>query len=469
MSSQSFADLGVSNAVCTALSERGFDAPFAIQKLVVGDVLAGRDVLAKSPTGSGKTLAFMVPLVDRIEATDRRPAALVLAPTRELATQIVEAAQPLAHARALRIAAVYGGVGLERQAKAAAQSHILVATPGRLEDLLARGAFTLEHVRVLVLDEADRMLDMGFRPAVDRIVKQCPKQRQTLFFSATLDGEAGRIAHEYTQEPRTHEHVPAPEKRGHIEHRFVDVRADRIDLLVDELSTRRDLALVFVRTKRGADRLVKKLGARGVKAVAMHGNKSQNQRERALASFERYDVDVLVATDVAARGIHVDDISHVVNFDPPEDRETYVHRTGRTGRAGRTGTAITFVGGEQLADVGKIARDLGLDDAWQAAGLRPVRTGGGGGHTPGKPQGRAKSAGHRGGGKGRGNGGGGGERGPRTDANDGRKPRNGSGRSGNGNGGARNGNGGGDGSGARTVHSARPSGRGRSRRSASSR
>ena len=188
MSSQSFADLGVSSAVCTALSQRGFDEPFAIQTKVIGDVLAGRDVLAKSPTGSGKTLAFMVPLIERIEATDPRPSALVLAPTRELATQIVEATYPIAHARALKVKAVYGGVGLEKQAREAAKSHIIVATPGRLEDLLQRRAFSLSAVKILVLDEADRMLDMGFKPAVDRIVAQCPKQRQTLFFSATLDG-----------------------------------------------------------------------------------------------------------------------------------------------------------------------------------------------------------------------------------------------------------------------------------------
>ncbi len=212
MSTQSFADLGVSSAVCGALSERGFTAPFAIQTKVIGDVLAGRDVLAKSPTGSGKTLAFMVPIIDRIEATDRRPAALILAPTRELATQIVEATYPIAHARALKVTAVYGGVGLEKQAREAAKSHIVVATPGRLEDLLRRRAFTLENVKILVLDEADRMLDMGFRPPVDRIVAQCPRGRQTLFFSATLDGEAGRDrpgVHPRRRRPR----APPPRRR----------------------------------------------------------------------------------------------------------------------------------------------------------------------------------------------------------------------------------------------------------------
>ncbi len=208
MSQQSFADLGVSRAVAGALAERGITQPFAIQRLVIADILAGHDVLAKSPTGSGKTIAFGAPLADRIEANDRRPAALVLAPTRELASQIVEDIRPLAHARALRIAAVYGGVGIVKQAREAARAHIVVATPGRLEDLLQRGDLTLDRVRILVLDEADRMLDMGFKPAVDRIVAQCPAERQTLFFSATLDGEAGRVAKSFTHDARRHEHAP---------------------------------------------------------------------------------------------------------------------------------------------------------------------------------------------------------------------------------------------------------------------
>jgi len=371
--SKSFADLGVSRAVCTALQERGFTAPFAIQNLVIADVLAGRDVLAKSPTGSGKTLAFGIPIADRIEATDRRPSALVLAPTRELASQIVDETRSLAHARALRVTAVYGGVGLERQAREAARSHVLVATPGRLEDLLQRGAITLAHVRILVLDEADRMLDMGFKPAVDRIVRQCSDDRQTLFFSATLDGEAGRVATAYTRDAVRHEHKPrvGADSKADVEHRFVGVeRDDRIRTLVRQLKDRdRDRALVFVRTKRGADRLVKRLGNEGVAAVAMHGDKSQNQREQALARFEAGTVDTLVATDVAARGIDVEGISHVINFDPPEDREAYVHRMGRTGRAGRSGIGVTFVGSEQRRDVGAIARELNLDREFGQAGL----------------------------------------------------------------------------------------------------
>jgi ATP-dependent RNA helicase RhlE len=386
MSSPSFADLGVSRAVVGALTERGFTEPFAIQRLVIADVLAGRDVLAKSPTGSGKTLAFAVPLSDRIAAEDQRPAGLVLAPTRELASQIVEEWRSIAHARALRVAAVYGGVGIEKQAREAKRAHVVVATPGRLEDLIQRRAISLDRVRTLVLDEADRMLDMGFRPVIDRLVAQCPRDRQTLFFSATLDGEAGRIAREYTkQDAVVHEHVAPKQDVADIAHRFVRVeRDDRIRALVGELkSPDRDLALVFVRTKRGADRLVKRLGNEGVEAVAMHGDKTQGQRERALARFEAGKVSTLVATDVAARGIDVRDISHVINFDPPEDREGYVHRTGRTGRAGRTGQAVTFVGGEQAGDVAKIAAELRLHAELAQAGLsgRSSNGGGGGGAT----------------------------------------------------------------------------------------
>ena len=371
MSKQSFADLGVSAPVVRALADRGITEPFAVQQTVVGDVLAGHDVLACAPTGSGKTLAFGVPIVDRIEATDRRPAALVLAPTRELAAQIVEETRTVAHARALKVTAVYGGVSIGKQAREAPKAHIVVATPGRLEDLLQRGDITLEHVKVLVLDEADRMLDMGFKPAVDRIVRQTPRDRQTLFFSATLDGEAGRIAAAFTTDPRRHEHARPQHDEAKIEHRFVRVdRPERIEALVQELAHEdRDLALVFVRTKRGADRLVKSLGRLGVDAAAMHGDKSQRQRERALANFEAGRIDTLVATDVAARGIDVDDISHVINFDPPDGSDTYVHRVGRTGRAGRTGVGITFVERETAPDVQQIARSLRLDREFELTGL----------------------------------------------------------------------------------------------------
>jgi ATP-dependent RNA helicase RhlE len=372
MSAESFADLGVSRAVISSLSAAGVTRPFAIQRSVIGDAIAGRDVIAKSPTGSGKTLAFGIPLVERINANDPRPAALVLAPTRELATQIVDEIRGIAHARALRVTAVYGGAGLVKQARDAAASHVLVATPGRLEDLLARGAFRLDRIRMLVLDEADRMLDMGFRPAIDRIVAACPAARQTMFFSATLDGEAGRLAERYADNPVTHQHGPRERRaNAEIEHRFVQIAHEhRVEALVGELGRDRDLTLVFVRTKRGADRLVKRLAAHGVKAVAMHGNKSQRQREQALSRFESGAIDTLVATDVAARGIDVERISHVINFDPPADSETYVHRIGRTGRAGRKGVGITLLSADQHHDIAKLAGQLGLDHGLHSSSPR---------------------------------------------------------------------------------------------------
>jgi ATP-dependent RNA helicase RhlE len=366
MSTQSFADLGVSRAVVDALSRRGITEPFSVQRLVVRDVIAGHDTLIKSPTGSGKTLAFGIPMVERLKADGPRPAALVLAPTRELASQIVEEIRDIAHARALRVSAVYGGVSLNRQADAAAKSHIVVATPGRLEDLLARKAFSLAAVEMLVLDEADRMLDMGFRPAVDRIVQACPRERQTLFFSATLDGAVGQIASSYTRKPIVHENGPSGSRAtADVEHRFVSIGADRVHALVGELAHERELALVFVRTKRGADRLVKRLAASGVSSAAVHGNRSQKQREQALARFRSGAVDTLIATDVAARGIDVEGISHVINFDLPGDHDVYVHRIGRTGRAGRPGVGITLVAeherneARQMADRLRIAHGLG--------------------------------------------------------------------------------------------------------------
>jgi ATP-dependent RNA helicase RhlE len=393
MSKQSFADLGVSSAVARALSARGVSAPFPVQAAVVPDVLAGHDVLVRSPTGSGKTLAFGIPLVDRIDAEDPRCAALVLVPTRELASQIVEALRNVAAARALSIAAVYGGVGIERQSKLARRAHIVVATPGRLEDLMARGAVRLDRVRFLVLDEADRMLDMGFRPAVERIVSRVPADRQTLFLSATLDGEAGRLARQHTRDPRRHEQDAPRQDRGKVEHRFVAVaHEDKLDSLVEALREGSGArSLVFVRTKRGADRLVKRLKARGVVALAMHGDKTQSQREKALSRFDEGRLNALVATDVAARGIDVDGITHVINFDAPEDRDTYVHRVGRTGRAGRRGIGITFVMRDQAHDLGRIASDLRLHPQFAESGLSAA---GGRAHGSPPPRRRPRRAPH---------------------------------------------------------------------------
>ncbi len=398
MSTQSFADLGVSETVARALERSKIDTPFPVQEAVMPDVLEGRDVLVRSPTGSGKTLAFGIPLVDIIQADDPRCAALVLVPTRELASQIVEALRDIAASRALSVASVYGGVGIERQAKLARRAHIIVATPGRLEDLIARGAVRLDRVRVLVLDEADRMLDMGFRPPVERIVRQTPADRQTLFLSATLDGETGRLAAEYTSNPRRYEQEAPQQDRVKVEHRFVAVaHEDKLDSLVRALREERDSrTLVFVRTKRGADRLVKRLKARGVDAAAMHGDKSQSQREKALSRFDSGKVAALVATDVAARGIDVHGITHVINFDAPEDRDTYVHRVGRTGRAGRTGIGITFVMGDQAHDVSRIAADLRLHAQFAETGLSAA---GGRGHGSPRPKRAPRRAQHQRGGR----------------------------------------------------------------------
>ena len=397
MSQKSFADLGLSAGGRDQLARGGTRRRCAVLELVTADALGGHDLLVRSPTGSGKTLAFAAPLADRIQADEPAPAALVLAPTRELALQILDEVEPLAGSRGLTANAVYGGVGITPQFKRARHSHILVATPGRLLDLMARGAVDLARVRVLVLDEADRMLDMGFRPAIDRIVAATPRDRQTLLFSATLDGEVAKIASSYTREPRRHSHDP-PRARRKIEHRFVAVsREDKLSALVSELRADRGLALVFVRTKRGADRLVKRLSSHGVDSVALHGNKSQRQRAGARARVDsgrgaalppnlspppragpppRFDsgrVDAMVATDVAARGIDVTGISHVFNFDPPADSDTYLHRVGRTARAGRSGVGLTFVTPDEKADVGAIARKLQLADAFSGRSGRRHR------------------------------------------------------------------------------------------------
>jgi ATP-dependent RNA helicase RhlE len=372
---QSFRELGVSPPVVDALAARSIHEPFRIQALVLPDALAGLDVLAKSPTGSGKTLAFALPIVERTTPADARPSALVLVPTRELAAQVSAELESLVPAKGLKVAAVYGGVPLNAQAKRAKSAHVLVATPGRLQDLAERRLVDLSHVRILVLDEADRMLDMGFQPQVDRIVRRLPRNRQTMFFSATLDGPVGELARNYTNSPSRFEAALAEEQEpGEIEHHFVPVTADtKVETLVNHINSSGGLTLVFVRTKRGADKLVQKLARHDVRAVAMHGDMSQGARERALARFESGKVTTLVATDVAARGLDLDDITHVINFDPPGEDKDYVHRTGRTGRAGRSGKAITFVLPEQQAETSHVARRLGHHAEFEEAGLQSAR------------------------------------------------------------------------------------------------
>jgi superfamily II DNA/RNA helicase len=372
---QSFRELGVSPTIVEALAARSIHEPFRIQALVLPDALAGLDVLAKSPTGSGKTLAFAVPIVERTTTADPRPSALVLVPTRELAAQVSAELESLVPAKGLKVAAVYGGVPLNAQAKRAKNAHVLVATPGRLQDLAERRLVDLSKIRILVLDEADRMLDMGFQPQVDRIVRRLPRNRQTMFFSATLDGPVGELARNYTNSPSRFEAALAEEQEpGEIEHHFVPVTADtKVETLVKHINSSDGLTLVFVRTKRGADKLVQKLARHDVRAVAMHGDMSQGARERALARFESGKVTTLVATDVAARGLDLDDITHVINFDPPGEDKDYVHRTGRTGRAGRSGKAITFVLPEQQAETSHVARRLGHRAQFEEAGLQSAR------------------------------------------------------------------------------------------------
>jgi len=373
MKQQPFAALGVSAGVVRALEAHGINTPFQIQILVLPDALRGQDILAKSPTGSGKTLAFAVPIVERLEAAEARPAALVLVPTRELAVQVTEVLQTLAPARGLSVAAVYGGVPIRSQASGARTAHVLVATPGRLQDIVERRLVSLDGVRILILDEADRMLDMGFKPQVDRIVRLLPRSRQTMFFSATLDGEVGELARAYTHVPSRVEADALPHslEQGEVDHRFVPVTSEnKIDTLVGLLEEAPGLSLVFVRTKRGADRLASRLAKRDVAAVAMHGDLSQSARERALARFDAGKVTTLVATDVAARGLDLDEITHVINFDPPEDGKGYLHRVGRTGRAGRSGTGVTLVLPEQQAEVSRVARQNGHHETFQATGMR---------------------------------------------------------------------------------------------------
>jgi superfamily II DNA/RNA helicase len=375
VSVESFHALGVSAEVSQALAARDIVTPFPIQSLVVPDALGGGDVLAKSPTGSGKTLAFGVPIVERISRDAGQPAALILVPTRELAGQVTEALASIGKPKGLRVEAAYGGTPVQKQANRIRGAHILVATPGRLFDLIERRLVKLNQVEILVLDEADRMLDMGFKPQVDRIVKHLPRERQTMLFSATLDGEVGELAHAYTRNPSRFE--ARPPERGHaaeIEHRFVSVSAEgKVDALIDELRGERGLVLVFVRTKRGADRLAAKLVRRDVPAIALHGDMTQGARERALARFHSGKVKTLVATDVAARGLDLADITHVVNFDPPEDDKGYVHRVGRTGRAGRAGSGVTLVTPEQQADVSRVAVRLGHREQFERDGMSVAR------------------------------------------------------------------------------------------------
>jgi superfamily II DNA/RNA helicase len=373
--SERFSSLGVSAEVEQSLADRGIAAPFRIQTLVIPDALAGRDILGQAPTGSGKTLAFGLPLVERVSADEKAPAALVLVPTRELALQVAEELTLLGAPRGIRVGVAYGGAPVPAQAKKLKGAHIVVATPGRLTDLENRHLISLSSIRILVLDEADRMLDMGFKPQVEKILRLLPAKRQTMLFSATLDGEVGALAQAYTlNASRFSAELPSQHSDGDVDHRFVAVTAaDKVDRLVELLHAEPGLSLVFVRTKRGADRLATKLRGHGVETAAMHGDMTQGARERALERFRAGKVTTLVATDVAARGLDLEAIAHVINYDPPEDTKGYIHRVGRTGRAGNTGQGTTLVLPDQQADVSRVANLLGHREKFEEAGMETAR------------------------------------------------------------------------------------------------
>jgi len=420
--SPTFESIGVPAELARSLAARGIAAPFPIQTATIPAALEGRDVCGRAPTGAGKTLAFGIPLMQRVQrARPHHPRALVLAPTRELAAQICDELRQLADPDQT-IEAFYGGVGFGNQLRALRKGvDVAVACPGRLADLINQGHVRLGEVDLVVLDEADRMADMGFLPEVKRLLDACATPRQTLLFSATLDGDVDVIIRRYMHDPVKHEEAGADPDGDTAEHLYWSVeRPDRVEL-VARVVARTGPTIVFCRTKRGADRVAKQLGSRGVAAVAIHGDRSQNQRERALEDFRGGRARAIIATDVAARGIHVDGVSCVIHFDPSEDEKDYVHRSGRTGRAGAAGTVISLVSDEQRRDMTRQQRSLGrkievvapapdqLTEGvpFVAPAPRPAqqRSGAPGGN------GRGRSGGGRGSGAGRGSGGNG--RGPK--------------------------------------------------------
>lgn len=366
----SFAELGVPHYIAAALSRRGITHPFEIQAATIADALAGRDVSGAAPTGSGKTLAFGVPLVAMTpKARPHHPKSLVLSPTRELADQITTELSTLSDRT--RIEAVYGGVGYGKQVSALKRGvEILVACPGRLEDLMASGTVRLSEVERVVIDEADRMADMGFLPAVRRILDETVNRSQTVLFSATLDGDVGALVREYQNDPVRHEVTIDDADTVPAEHMFWSVKRDERNALLARTLTEVWPAVVFCRTRHGAERLAKQLDQAGVSTVSIHGGRSQQQRTKALADFTAGRVQAMIATDVAARGIHVDDVAVVVHYDVPEDHKAYVHRSGRTARAGRGGLVISLIEPNGHRAARRMQREVGIDapigDAAQA-------------------------------------------------------------------------------------------------------
>ncbi len=358
-----FADLGVSAPLADALAAQGIIEPFAIQALTIADALAGADVLGKAKTGSGKTLAFGLPLLDRVtRAEPRRPHGLVLVPTRELANQVKDVLAPLGKSVGLEVIACYGGVGMDPQIDALrAGVDVVIGTPGRLIDLMERRELSFAAVQVLVLDEADRMADMGFLPQVQKILHRVESEHQTMLFSATLDRGIDRLVARYLKDPVSHEVESDDETVDEMHHRFFLVhQMDKVKVAA-AISRGVDRTLVFCRTKRGADRVVEQLMRERVKAGAIHGDLRQAARERALADFQSGKLPVLVATDVAARGIHVDGVDVVIHYDPPEDHKAYLHRSGRTARAGEAGVAVMLSLWNEENDVRVIQRRLQID------------------------------------------------------------------------------------------------------------
>jgi superfamily II DNA/RNA helicase len=362
MTVTTFHELGLPEDLVQVLDEQGITEPFPIQLMTIPDARAGRDVLGKAKTGSGKTLAFGIPLVEKTaKAEPGSPHALIMVPTRELAVQVGEVLEPLGKVRGLSIGTIYGGQAMDRQLRAIKKGvDIVVATPGRLIDLLDRNEISVASVRMVVLDEADRMADMGFMPQVEWIMRRFEGEHQTMLFSATLDGDVDRLVRLYLKDPVRHEVEAKEATVDEMQHRFLAVhQMDKVKVTA-AISNGGERTLVFVRTKRGADRLVRDLRTEGVKAGAIHGDLRQQHREKALADFAAGKLPVLVATDVAARGIHVEGIDLVVHYDPPEDHKSYLHRSGRTARAGEAGVVVTLVLWNQHLEIERLRKRLRL-------------------------------------------------------------------------------------------------------------
>ena len=360
--SQTFADLGLPQELVSPLRKAGITEPFPIQAAAIPDALNGRDVLGRAPTGSGKTLAFGLPLLATVsKSKPHRPRSLILSPTRELAEQIRRELAPIAAGRGLRLLTVYGGVSYHPQrSKLRRGVDVLIACPGRLQDLIEQGDLTLEAAEYVVIDEADRMADMGFMPQVRKLLDMTPRRRQTVLFSATLDGDVAELTRRYQKDPVRHETGGDALDAGTARHHFWRVEhSDRLDVVAD-LVGGHGSTLVFTRTRRGADRLARQLHKHGVTAEAIHGGRSQRQRDRALRHFKNGQAEALIATDVAARGIHVDGVECVVHFDPPEDHKAYLHRSGRTARAGAGGHVVSLIQHDQVKTNHRLQSHLGL-------------------------------------------------------------------------------------------------------------